>query len=66
MFLHGFPELWYSWWYQMAHLAARGYRCVAPDIRGTEASADVASYTAFHVVDDAIALLNAPGIHKKF
>uniref|UniRef100_A0A453MBS9 AB hydrolase-1 domain-containing protein n=1 Tax=Aegilops tauschii subsp. strangulata TaxID=200361 RepID=A0A453MBS9_AEGTS len=69
LFLHGFPELWYSWRHQMAHLAARGYRCVAPDLRGyggTEAPADVASYTAFHVVGDAVALLDALGIGKVF
>jgi pimeloyl-ACP methyl ester carboxylesterase len=34
LFVHGFPELWYSWRHQMEHLAARGYRCVAPDLRG--------------------------------
>ncbi|XBI85839.1 hypothetical protein VPH35_093908 [Triticum aestivum] len=69
LFLHGFPELWYSWRHQMAHLSARGYRCVAPDLRGyggTEAPADVASYTAFHVVGDAVALLDALGIRKVF
>nr|CAB3492576.1 unnamed protein product [Digitaria exilis] len=56
--LHGFPELWES-------LAARGYRCVAPDLRGYGATAvppDVASYSAFHVV----ALLDALGLHKVF
>jgi pimeloyl-ACP methyl ester carboxylesterase len=67
VFLHGFPELWYSWRHQMAHLAARGYRCVAPDLRGyggTAAPTDVASYTAFHVVGDVVALLDALGIQK--
>ena len=34
VFLHGFPELWYSWGYQMQHLATQGYRCVAPDLCG--------------------------------
>jgi pimeloyl-ACP methyl ester carboxylesterase len=68
VFLHGFPELWYSWRHQMAHLAARGYRCVAPDLRGyggTAAPPDVASYSAFHVVGDVVALLDALGIHNK-
>ncbi|PWZ20953.1 Epoxide hydrolase A [Zea mays] len=68
VFLHGFPELWYSWRHQMAHLAARGYRCVAPDLRGyggTAAPSDVASYSAFHVVGDIVALLDALGIHNK-
>jgi pimeloyl-ACP methyl ester carboxylesterase len=67
VFLHGFPELWYSWRHQMAHLAARGYRCVAPDLRGyggTAAPPDVASYSAFHVVGDVVALLDALGIQK--
>ncbi|KAM3279696.1 hypothetical protein ACQJBY_046831 [Aegilops geniculata] len=62
LFVHGFPELWYSWRHQMEHLAARGYRCVAPDLRGyggTSAPPDPASYTAFHVVGDLVALLDA-------
>jgi pimeloyl-ACP methyl ester carboxylesterase len=51
----------------MAHLASRGYRCVAPDLRGyggTEAPPDVAAYSAFHVVGDAAALLDALGLPK--
>ena len=62
LFVHGFPELWYSWRRQMEHLAARGYRCVAPDLRGyggTTAPPDPSSYTAFHVVGDLVALLDA-------
>uniref|UniRef100_A0ACD6ABF0 Uncharacterized protein n=1 Tax=Avena sativa TaxID=4498 RepID=A0ACD6ABF0_AVESA len=69
LFLHGFPELWYSWRHQMAHLASRGYRCVAPDLRGyggTDAPPDVDSYSAFHVVGDAVALLDALGLPKVF
>ncbi|OEL16069.1 Bifunctional epoxide hydrolase 2 [Dichanthelium oligosanthes] len=69
VFLHGFPELWYSWRHQMEHLAARGYRCVAPDLRGygaTAAPADIASYSAFHVVGDVVALLDALGLGKVF
>ncbi|KAK4338874.1 hypothetical protein RND71_040336 [Anisodus tanguticus] len=34
LFLHGFPELWYSWRHQMPFIAAHGYRAVAPDLRG--------------------------------
>ncbi|XP_024318547.1 uncharacterized protein LOC100828936 isoform X1 [Brachypodium distachyon] len=68
LFVHGFPELWYSWRHQMEHLAARGYRCVAPDLRGyggTSAPSDIASYTAFHIVGDLIALLDALGLAKQ-
>jgi epoxide hydrolase 4 len=32
--LHGFPEFWYSWRYQIPFLAERGYTVVAPDLRG--------------------------------
>ena len=67
LFLHGFPEVWYSWRHQMENLAARGYHCVAPDLRGydgTTAPSDVESYTAFHIVGDIIALLNTLELPK--
>lgn len=32
--LHGFPEFWYSWRFQIPVLAEQGYRVVAPDLRG--------------------------------
>lgn len=32
--LHGFPEYWYSWRFQIPFLAERGYTVVAPDLRG--------------------------------
>ena len=31
---HGWPELGFSWRHQIPALAAAGYRCVAPDMRG--------------------------------
>jgi pimeloyl-ACP methyl ester carboxylesterase len=33
LFLHGFPEFWYSWRHQLDHLSDR-YTCVALDLRG--------------------------------
>ncbi|KAJ4824135.1 hypothetical protein Tsubulata_051535 [Turnera subulata] len=62
LFIHGFPELWYSWRHQIAALASLGYRAVAPDMRGfgdTDAPEDVRSYTIMHVVGDLVALLDA-------
>nr|CAD1816954.1 unnamed protein product [Ananas comosus var. bracteatus] len=53
LLLHGFPELWYSWRHQIIGLAARGYRAIAPDLRGygdTSAPPSVNSYTLFHLV----------------
>uniref|UniRef100_A0A0E0GVX7 soluble epoxide hydrolase n=1 Tax=Oryza nivara TaxID=4536 RepID=A0A0E0GVX7_ORYNI len=69
LFLHGFPELWYSWRHQMEHLAGRGFRCLAPDLRGygdTDAPPEIESYSAFHVVGDLVALLDALGLAKVF
>src|SRR5215471_13220996 len=34
VFLHGFPEFWYSWRHQLPALAEAGFRAVAPDLRG--------------------------------
>jgi pimeloyl-ACP methyl ester carboxylesterase len=32
--LHGFPENWWSWRYQLGALAEAGFHAVAPDLRG--------------------------------
>ncbi|XP_031277212.1 uncharacterized protein LOC116135640 [Pistacia vera] len=71
LFIHGFPELWYSWRHQITALASLGYRAMAPDLRGfgdTDAPPSVTSYTCFHVVGDLIALLDvvAPDQDKVF
>lgn len=69
LLLHGFPELWYSWRHQIAGLAARGYRAIAPDLRGygdTDAPPDVASYSVFHIVGDLIGLLDALALSEAF
>ncbi|XP_052290669.1 uncharacterized protein LOC102631302 isoform X2 [Citrus sinensis] len=71
LFLHGFPELWYSWRHQITALASLGYRAVAPDLRGfgdTDAPPDVTSYTCFHVIGDLVGLIDtvAPNDEKVF
>ncbi|XP_048428295.1 bifunctional epoxide hydrolase 2 isoform X2 [Pyrus x bretschneideri] len=61
LFIHGFPDLWYSWRHQILALSALGYRTVAPDLRGygdTDAPASPSSYTCLHVVGDLVALLD--------
>jgi pimeloyl-ACP methyl ester carboxylesterase len=69
LLLHGFPEFWYSWRYQIAALADAGFRVVAPDLRGcgrTDAPAPVDHYTALHIVGDLVALLDALGEPRAF
>jgi len=34
VFLHGFPEFWWTWRHQLPAVAAAGYRVVAMDLRG--------------------------------
>lgn len=63
LFLHGFPELWYSWRHQIAYMAAHGYRAVAPDLRGYGDTLgapkdDFSKFTIFHLVGDIIALID--------
>ncbi|XP_023920756.1 uncharacterized protein LOC112032217 [Quercus suber] len=69
LLIHGFPELWSSWTYQINHLAEHGYHVVAPDMRGygdSDCPLDPASYTAFHLVGDLIGLLDQLGEEKAF
>ena len=64
MFLHGFPELGIVWKGQMAHCTERGWRCVAPDMRGygrSSAPAHVAAYTVREISTDMMRLHDALG-----
>ena len=61
LFLHGFPESWYSWRKQIPVFAEAGYHAVAPDLRGygnTDAPEGVEKYTYLHIVGDLIGLLD--------
>ncbi|ONK78689.1 uncharacterized protein A4U43_C02F21410 [Asparagus officinalis] len=69
LLLHGFPELWYSWRHQILGLAGKGYRAVAPDLRGygdSDNPSVVAAYSIFHLVGDLVALIDALGQDKVF
>ena len=62
VFLHGFPELAYSWRHQMPALAEAGFRAIAPDQRGygrTTAPAGVADYRMSQLITDVHGLLDA-------
>ncbi|KAI4332029.1 hypothetical protein L6164_016970 [Bauhinia variegata] len=69
LFLHGWPELWYSWRHQILALSSLGYHAVAPDLRGfghTEAPASISSYTCFDIVGDLVALIDTLGVDQVF
>lgn len=38
IFLHGFPEFWWGWRYQITPFADHGYHVVIPDQRGYNSS----------------------------
>jgi pimeloyl-ACP methyl ester carboxylesterase len=62
--LHGWPELGLVWRPQMEFLAARGWRCIAPDMRGYGGSSVPTSTSAYAVresVADMIELHDALG-----
>jgi epoxide hydrolase 4 len=62
--LHGFPEFWFGWRRQIDGLAARGFRVVAPDLRGFNLSgkpAGVAAYDMEHVAGDVRDLIEERG-----
>ncbi len=60
--VHGFPELAYSWRYQLPALAAAGLRVIAYDQRGYGESSkpeSIEDYAITALVDDLIGLLDA-------
>jgi epoxide hydrolase 4 len=59
--LHGFPEYWYSWRFQIKPLAAAGYRVVAPDMRGYNLTDKTPPYDVFTVASDIVGLIHALG-----
>lgn len=67
VFVHGWPELWYSWRHQLAALSEAGYRAIAPDMRGygeTDAPADPNQYRTSVICADIAGLLDALGLEK--
>jgi len=60
--LHGFPEFWYSWRYQLPALAAAGYRAIAPDQRGYNLSGKQGPYDIETLTDDIAHLQDALGL----
>jgi pimeloyl-ACP methyl ester carboxylesterase len=66
IFLHGFPEFWYSWRHQLQALAPH-FHVVAPDLRGYNLSdkpANVEDYRLDVLVDDVIGLIDHFGARQ--
>jgi pimeloyl-ACP methyl ester carboxylesterase len=66
LMLHGFPEFWYSWRYQLPFLAQK-FQAVAPDLRGYNTSdkpVGVSSYYMDELLNDVIGLIKYFGAEK--
>src|SRR5262249_16749843 len=64
IFIHGWPESWYSWRHQLPAVAAAGYHAVAPDMRGYGKSSKpeaVTDYDIQHLTADLVGLVDALG-----
>lgn len=69
VFLHGFPELAYTWRHQLLPVARAGFHAVAPDLRGYGLSVtqpvqygdDLLPYSMLNRVSDVVGLVRALG-----
>ncbi|XP_076915083.1 epoxide hydrolase 2-like [Bidens hawaiensis] len=69
IFLHGFPEIWYTWRHQMIAVAKAGYRAIAPDFRGyglSEPPAEPEKATFADLINDTASILDSLAISKVF
>ncbi|XP_048444051.1 epoxide hydrolase A-like [Pyrus x bretschneideri] len=69
LFLHGFPEIWYTWRHQMVAVADKGHRAIAIDFRGlglSEQPAESEKAIFKDLVDDVVGLLDSLSINKDF
>uniref|UniRef100_A0A803Q6K5 AB hydrolase-1 domain-containing protein n=1 Tax=Cannabis sativa TaxID=3483 RepID=A0A803Q6K5_CANSA len=67
VFLHGFPEIWYTWRHQMIAVANKGYRAIAFDFRGyglSDQPLEPEKATFQDLIDDVVGLLDSLAINK--
>jgi pimeloyl-ACP methyl ester carboxylesterase len=65
--LHGFPDFWIGWRYQIDALASAGFRVIAPDQRGYNLSdkpSGIRQYTIEKLVADIAALADTLGVER--
>eukprot|EP00090_Calanus_glacialis_P014310 TRINITY_DN23082_c0_g1_i1.p1 TRINITY_DN23082_c0_g1~~TRINITY_DN23082_c0_g1_i1.p1 ORF type:complete len:339 (-),score=90.62 TRINITY_DN23082_c0_g1_i1:30-1046(-) len=66
LFVHGFPEFWFSWRHQIKHFK-KNYRVVAMDTRGYNESdkpAGIEEYILKNLVEDVKGLVEGLGVSK--
>ena len=64
LLVHGFPESWYSWRFQLPALAEAGYRAAAIDVRGygsSEAPDAIDAYRLMDLAGDCVGVVEALG-----
>jgi len=66
LFVHGFPEFWFSWRHQLKHFQQE-FRVVAFDNRGYNRSGQpegIANYALEHLVEDVRGLVQGLGVER--
>ncbi|CAN6355853.1 unnamed protein product [Urochloa humidicola] len=69
LFVHGFPEVWYSWRHQMVAAASAGFHAIAPDLPSyglSERPADLAQASWECLMESLLAILDSLTISKVF
>ncbi|GMY10076.1 isoform 3 of bifunctional epoxide hydrolase 2 [Fagus crenata] len=69
LFLHGFPEIWYTWRHQLIAVANAGYRAIAFDFRGyglSDQPSEPEKANFNDLVDEVVSVLDSLGISKAF
>ncbi|KAJ0797839.1 putative soluble epoxide hydrolase [Helianthus annuus] len=69
VFVHGFPEIWYSWRHQMIAIAGAGFRAIALDCRGyglSDPPPDINKFGFSDIVEDILAIIDSLAINKIF
>jgi pimeloyl-ACP methyl ester carboxylesterase len=69
IFLHGFPEFWFAWRFQIDHFVSLGYRVIIPDQRGYNLSdkpEGIASYSIDLLARDVVGVLDTVTGSKAF
>jgi soluble epoxide hydrolase/lipid-phosphate phosphatase len=67
LLLHGFPDFWYGWRYQIIFLVSKGYRVIVPDLLGyghTQVPLTLERFSYKSMSGDMIELMNQLDIDR--